>query len=153
VVTLADGNEWLVPVARAFAQGVRLPAAMRLGPNGEILYEILPRYMGFAARVERFWAEFFEALSAEPAAAGASGREPSGSITERELFDLAVEALGLNYLLGQWEVSHLGLLSTLALPIVLRAIIDVPTVERVMRERGAAAAQKKSTEECAGSST
>jgi hypothetical protein len=113
LVTLEDGHDWLIPVARCFPAGTNLPEALILGPGGELVSEILPRFAKFAGDAERV----YEAL----------GDGEDMSLTDG--WDIAVRALSLNYHLDRHEVSFLKLLTTTNMTMILRAIIDYPTIE------------------------
>ena len=135
-VTLGDGQQWLIPTARI------LPAGFRLNEQGEwTVGETLPRFAEFSRRVEKLWqvvVSEYEALADKRELA-----EDAPTLSVAERIDLAAEALSINYRAGRWEASHLGLLDATNLSNCLRAIVDLPSIEQVMRSQ-AEAAQKKS---------
>lgn len=118
LVTLEDGHDWLIPVARCFPAGTNLPEALILGPDGGLVSEILPRFAKFAEDAERVYA--------------ALGDGEDMSLTDG--WDVAVRALSLNYHLGRHEVSFLKLLTTTNMTLILRAIIDYPTITAAIED-------------------
>lgn len=123
-VTLEDGNKWLIPVARVFPVGTRLPEALILGPEGELVTEVLPRFAQFAKRANTLW-EIFAAQIAE-------GEE---KFTIRNGWDIAVEALSINYQLDGHSVSLLRLLTTANIKEVLTSVVDYPTIMEEMKKK------------------
>ncbi|MGD8237840.1 MAG: hypothetical protein PVH68_04770 [Armatimonadota bacterium] len=119
-VRLADGHQWLVPVARAFPGGTRLPERLMLGPDGGIVRRMLPEYVGLGRRAEKVW----QVVSAQ-----AQESDADVTLDVEEGWSIAAEALAINYRLGAPEVSMLGLLTTTNLAPVLQALVDWPTVE------------------------
>lgn len=124
-VILEDGQAWLVPVARAFPQGTRLPEALILGPAGELVREILPRYAQLWNRAERFW-EFWLAANSQ--------EDTPNAMEERDCLLLACEALAVNYRIGPDEASFLRLFTTANLRTTLQALVDVPALLTVAAE-------------------
>lgn len=126
-VRLADGKDWLVPTARIFPQGSRLPKALILGPGGELISESLPRYASISRQADRVWAEFERSID---------GNDPAESekpLTVQDQFDIAIEALSINYRLSKWEASALRLLTTDNVVKIIQALIDVPTLIEVAK--------------------
>jgi hypothetical protein len=110
---LDDGNEWMIPTARAFGRGSALPQALMLGPDGELVAQALPRFARLSNAAEKVFAAFL-----------GDGED----LTLQQCWDVAVMALGQNYRLSQWEVSALQLLNTDNVQTVLGHLIDMPTV-------------------------
>lgn len=123
-VRLGDGGDWLVPTARVFPLGTRLPESLVLGPDGELVREAIPRFARISRMAEQVWADL-ETMG------------QGGEITLREGWDIAAAALSVNYRVGINEVSALGLLTTANLfhmrgPSVLGAFVDWPAVMKAM---------------------
>lgn len=116
-VTLQDNREWLVPVARTFPNGTKLPQSLILGPQGELVREVLPRYAALWHKAEGFWESFIATFAGGP-----------DRIDEREAYDLAAEALAINYRVGPRELSVLRVFTTANLREVLLALIDWPSI-------------------------
>jgi len=102
-------------------------SSLILGKNGEVFIEELPQYAGFGAKAEKLWADFLNENSEK------KKEEPELSVPERMAF--AIEALAWNYHIGTEEVNLLKLITTQNLSEIMAAIIDVPTLVKVAKER------------------
>ncbi len=129
-VTLEDGNAWLVPVARVFPIGTCLPESLMLGPNGQVVKEILPCFAAFAKKAETVF-EFFQGEK---------------ELLEDEAWEIAVEALAINYHVGRQEVSALRLLTTINVAKVLGAIVDMPTIKEAAKKKRGRTARRRQFE-------
>jgi len=147
LVRLGDGQKWLVPVARMVAGGSTLPQAIVLGPKGEKIGRALPRYVALGRHGERVAVDLRIKMGVD---AAPDGYEP---VSVSEGWDIAVEALGINYRLGPDEVSLLELITTQNMVPILEALVDMPTLRAVTAERLAAAAKKKASDIPDGSNT
>lgn len=127
-VKLNDGNEWMIPVARAFPTGTNLPCSLSLGPDGELVFDILERYVPFSKHAERLFLEFYGGL------AGESEEEVAERLHDLDWFNHAVEALAVNYRVGAQEVSLLKLLTTRNVFEVCRAVVDFPEFVKRVQE-------------------
>jgi hypothetical protein len=119
LVTLEDGNKWLIPVARVFPIGTRLPEALILGPGGELVSEVLPRFAQFSKDADRA----YDALTGE------------GELSIADAWEIAVKALSLNYKLDRQEVSLLHLLTTTNIMEILKAIVDLPAILEMSKKK------------------
>jgi hypothetical protein len=86
---------------------------MRLGPGGQLVMEVLPRFASLTSCAERIFDSYF-----------GNGTSP----TFRECWDACCEALGVNYRLGPWEISSLELVLSDRLAGVMQAMVDVPSI-------------------------
>lgn len=136
-VTLADGNDWLIPCARSDVRQIDLPQSLRLGPNGEWVSETLPEFLEFCDRVERSYESFFEVMQAQR-----EYRSAENVIPDSELIALAVDGLSVNYHLSAQEISVLGLLTSANLFGIIGALFDWPTIERIVARE---ASEKKTS--------
>jgi hypothetical protein len=136
-VKLEDGKEWTVPLARVFPAGTCLPEALILSESGEVIREIIPRYAKFGAKVDRVWKEFQRQLDPDE-----HTKESNEPLSDQEEFDVAVEALAINYLVSKWEVAKLRLLTTENLTRILYAVIDIPTIREVVASYNESAKKK-----------
>ena len=154
-VELGDGRRWLVPVARTFGVGSRLPQQLVLGPDGET-WEGRP--------LERFAAVSAKAERVERAIGGTLREDEEPFVLMAEGAAIAADALALNYRVGPAEVSALGLLVVAhydpadpkTWPPVLRvlwAFIDGPTLEAVDAEEEEAARARRPLDTPDGSSS
>lgn len=135
LVRLADGNQWLVPIARGIAEegdGIAwypaLPQRMDLDDEGKWQANgPLPKYEELW-KLALIWWDAFRGV--EVTDEGATVEFPGGN-----LFDAAVIALGANYRLGRVEVAMLGLLDSQSPARVLNALIDWPTLEAALQKK------------------
>ena len=137
-VTLND-QKWRIPLARIFPEGTMLPQSLLMGPDGKLISKIIPKYAEFSARSEKLWkyVAFLTGLADEQA-----------SITEEELWLTAAEALDLNYYVGPDEINAMQLLTTANMRQIFEAVVDMPTILKVMED--IAEAQKKTDEGAEG---
>jgi hypothetical protein len=135
-VTLADGQEWVVPIARL------LPRALGLAADGSEVQETLPRYRHLCATTDRFWEWHREMWAARAAEARGEAPEPYRSPTEDELWQAASEALGVNYRVSRVELAALRVLTVPNAVAIIWALLDGPAIEEAARE-----AQKKGVQE------
>jgi len=133
-VTLEDGREYLVPVARAMDGHSPLPSRLRLGPAGELVSKVLPQYAALFTRAAAYWDAKTEYL--HNLAKGIKDAEAGTTVADA--FHLAADALNINYRLHGREVSALNLLSTSSCLRVLDALVDFPTLmDEVKKKAGA----------------
>jgi len=130
-LTLLDGNRWLVPIARGYAEEdgdlrwyKNLPQVLDLDDDGHWTRgAILPRYAALWDLACRW----------EQARMNNRGREPADGpdavirFQFADIIDAAVTALAANYAIGRLEAALAGLLSEEAAVEVLDALIDLPT--------------------------
>ncbi len=125
-VRLADGNDWLVPVARRVTGDLNFPAALHRDEKGVwSAGEVLPAYRDLWDTACRIWDALFAEIT--------KGRDLTIDVTVEA--DAAVEALAVNYRVGPTEVELLGLLTTTDVAEVLKALIDWPRVEQALAEQ------------------
>jgi hypothetical protein len=118
-VELADGERWLIPIARIISGGSALPQSLILGDNGEILTGEMPQYAGFSAKAQKLWQDFRIENKWD---------EGTPQLTAKDRMELAIDALAWNYRIGRIEVNMLHLLTTQNLAELMAVIIDVPTL-------------------------
>jgi len=125
---LEDGRDWLIPVARHFEKGSVMPRRLCLGPEGEVIFEALPRYARFCTNVELIWRDcrrLFRMLS--------EGEEPL-TLTDKQVLDFAVEALGVNYRVAIPEAALLQILTTQNMNLILNLVVDLPAYLAVQKD-------------------
>ena len=115
----AGGDEWLIPTARVFPVGTRLPEAILLGPGGTVYKRPLEKYAAFSARAEVLWEDFCRQLGWSE---GDQEMSPADDVA------MVVEAMSLNYRLGEDEVNALELLTTANIEQVLFSIVDAQSL-------------------------
>ncbi len=113
VVTMADGQEWTVPIVQTIIGDAALPTIYGIDANGALLKnKVLPAF-------ERLW-DLTRRLYA------AIENFDVTKITEPESVELLCSALALNYRVARWEVLNLGLLTVENKQRVFGAMIDFP---------------------------
>lgn len=142
LVRLEDGNDWLIPVARAI--GVI---------DGELVpYDSLPHSIGidddgnwsrngpickYAALFRialRWWDELQHGLAGQVIQ---DAEKVSISMEFNDIVSGAVEALATNYRVSCAEVSLLGILSDRVIFEILHSLVDMPTIEAFARKKKA----------------
>ena len=127
-----DDREWLIPVARSIVRGSTLPKEMVLGEDLQTWeHRELPEFLSLCADAEKVFGVIAGAAPDE-------GGDVTWAMDRSEAMRICVSALAVNYRVGPLEVSMLGLTDGDVWQ-VLRAVCDVPMVERVLADR-----QKKS---------
>jgi len=130
-VTLADGNQWLAPIARAcwppsedpYVYRVALPTVSTLDEAGRwIAGDVVGRYralwdLAVAWHDHYFATDDEEADEADPF---------TGPDAFHNAHQAALDALAHNYRLGPDEADLLGLLTQENIVAVLHALIDLP---------------------------
>lgn len=119
-ITLEDGQEWTIPVARAFGRGSQLPQALILGDDGQLVVESLPKFAELSQQAERVFDAFLN-----------DGED----LTLQDCWNIAVLALQQNYRVSGWELSALRALNTDNVQTVLGHLIDMPTILAAAQEQ------------------
>lgn len=131
-VKLADGEEWLVPIARQWSEdddgelrwSHALPRTLDLDESGEWTFtKILPRYAPLWEIAERWEEARQRAIVGESDEAG----NVPVKLTFANAIDSAVSALQINYRVSRIECAMAGLLAGGIPSDVLDAVIDWPT--------------------------
>lgn len=120
-VRLADGSDWLVPVARHVGGETPFPRALSLVEGRWEPGRVKARFGWLWEQAARIW----DALGQVEGATEVSFEDEVG---------IAVEALALNYRLGPHEVSFLELLDTRVEAEVVLALIDWPSVVEIQKK-------------------
>lgn len=126
-VILEDGQAWQVPIARPVASSPSLPQVLVLNDTNQLTCSPSPKFAAAVELGDRVFRWF---------------TDEGSDATLRDLFDAAVEILGINYTLGPVEASVLGLLTDRNVVEVCQEFIDWPAMRDIGREL--AEAQKKS---------
>jgi hypothetical protein len=72
---------------------------------------VLPEFVELWALVCKLW----EAVSVDPT-----------KLSPEDTYQLAAQALGMQYCVTGWELTHLGLFTTDTLAVTLAALVDIP---------------------------
>jgi len=146
VVTCADGNDYLVPVARQWSvvpdgeQGEKiagwfnaLPSRMTLDDDGEWTIGAVQAQYARLWEIATKWHDCYMRVNLEEV--------DEGEAVEFDLrgsADAAVEALAANYRLSRVEASLLGLFDSSVIYRVLAALIDAPTMQAFLKKKESA---------------
>ena len=123
-VRLADGNDWLVPVARAISGASPLPRRMKWDGSQWQTGDLLAQYTELFAQACRAWDTIVGATS-------------DGLATFTDECNLAAMALAINYRIGPAEISTLGLFDTASEVEVIKALVDWPALEEIKKKLAA----------------
>lgn len=135
----SDGQKWLIPTARIFPAGTRLPETLLLGPDNKVYTRPIAKYAEFSRRAEVLWNDFKKQL-------GWAEGEQELSYADEML--LVIEAISFNYHVGADEINALELLNTKNFEKIIHAIVDIPTLNAKLEEMGE---QKKNSQAtCSG---
>lgn len=113
-VRLGDGKEWMIPVARQFPQGTKLPQTLRLGSSG-LTQVVAPAYVELWEKACRI-ADIM------------LGNADDADVSAESMFRTALQALQVNYVVSLPEVNALGLFTDVAVRGILQAMIDLPSI-------------------------
>ena len=128
-VILEDGNKWLIPVARVFQTGGPPVFRLQLGPDDQwIVGEAIGRLRNIHKDAESIWSTSCAQLQG----AGESDEDATTDISLSVEADIAERALAVNYLLSRREIDALGLFSSSNVTDVALALVDFPTIKRIM---------------------
>jgi len=126
MVELNDGQAWEIPILRVLDPGIILPQFQQffLAADGERRMEMRPEYVDLGRRVEQVWERLMEAAMA--------GRASFDIVTDGDMIE---EAIGLNYFMGQGEISLSRLLNMGNVSAVINAMLDVPSISAFMKKK------------------
>ena len=124
-VSLADGNAWMIPVARHYDGSTPLPRPIKWHPErGWDTGEVVKRHRDLFAGAQRAW----------DAMMGATKDESLTAVVE---LDILAVALGTNYRVGPAEIGALGILTTTNRVDVVRALCDWPGLQALLKKKQA----------------
>lgn len=108
-VTLADGNDWKIPVIRNIDGTPGVESVLRIKPDGAIAFDKpAPQYMRVWDLAQRLWNQ---------------NTDPKSMMSEADLFLLIVDVMSLNYRVSKWEVGNLDLFTDENLSEVFKVIV------------------------------
>jgi len=130
MVTLSDGNEWLIPAAiRPDTMQPLLPFSYS-GENGEWTKAVKEQF-------QPFWNLALEVLEIITVSAdGEENQEALQKFTDEYRLNAAVLALSINYRISKYECQILELFDDESLNQIMFSIIDWPTVEDAFKKKG-----------------
>ena len=112
-VDLGDDNQWLIPIARQFPNGTRLPQSIKCGVDGSMVFEAIEKYAGITADADLLFETFTQ----------------GADIDDAEFVRIAIDCLAINYRVSKYEASALSLLSTTNINQLTGALIDMPSIK------------------------
>jgi hypothetical protein len=129
LVQLGDGQEWLIPIARSWAE-----------EDGDIRYRVeLPRRVGLdedgewqPGEVSRRYTELW-----------AVAEQHMQGMEYGQLNDGALCALQTNYAIGKYEQDALGLFEDDSVLAVLSALNDLPGYQEIVKKKAMSTKSKK----------
>ena len=125
-VKLLDGHEWIIPVARCFPEGTRLPMKVLPKRDGSVEYEVRDEYLILAETADMLLTSF--GLMREEEDGQAVVVETGLSV--EEAMSVCLKAIGCNYRISWREVRAMELVDGDALFEITLALIDWPTFEQ-----------------------
>lgn len=124
--TCPETGRWVVPLARRVDGRTELDQRIVYLPDRTTELRPVQRYEALCA----FAAEHFEFLS------GLESDETGQTVTfDQRYADVACEALGINYYVGAFELSLLGVLSRDAVMLICGYLCDWPGLVKILTER------------------
>lgn len=128
-VELADGQKWLIPIARKFVTElgrwmIGVPTLMDVDAEGNWTNDkIVPRCQSLWDAACRWWDYAIAGTAPEVVSVAEAG-------------DICELALAANYRLSRVEIAMLGLLDDDARTGVLEALVDLPTYDAHQKKTG-----------------
>ena len=126
LVTLSDGNEWMIPVVQRLS-----------GSNGAVQVEMaLPRTYGMNEQGDWTWGPVMRPYQRlwEIAMCVTEGMDSSGesdvTLTVPDENNLCSEILGVNYRVSAHELGFTNLLNENAVPKIFSAMLDLPKLSK-----------------------
>lgn len=117
-VVLRDGNVWEIPVARYYTGGSAFPSIF-VKQDGQISLQTSPEFWDISLKAEKVFSDMLLEKK---------------SLTWNDAFDIAVDALSINYHISVDEVLELALLDTVVCEQVLGALIDLPSIRDAVKK-------------------
>lgn len=130
LVTLADDQQWLIPVCRKFGRIDVLPTRMRFDHAARRWVEgdQLERYVSLSGHAERYYRHVFTTAGGDDELAA------TVILPFDEAAAIAAEALAVNYRLNATLIDHLALLTKHNISHILNAMIDMPGIIGLMQK-------------------
>ena len=142
-VTLADGRDWLCPVARGAIDSdgelgwcQNLPAAVGFDAEGNWTRQgVVAKYAPLWDVAMRWWDAFAAASPDEDDQPDGEAEKTRVTFEFADVNDAALLALATNYRVGKAEVVLLALFDDRATVEILKALIDWPTISAWLKKR------------------
>ena len=139
-VVLADGQTWLIPIARAVAeqQGQlqlvqNLPQRTTLDDKGDWVRDgVIPKYARLWEIANQWWDQVIAALN-DTDLPDSGESQISFEFAGRN--DAAVAALSANHAIGKFETAMLELFDDQCAGLILSALIDIPSINMFLKKK------------------
>lgn len=115
-VELLNGEKWEIPSAIVHPGILAVPRIYGLDDEGNDIFEIDPKYSAFVEKTQQFWKSIIDYQK--------ENDEETVSMDYAEMFDLASEAIGINYYISSIELKLLKLISTENIEKICLATVD-----------------------------
>lgn len=136
LVRLADGNNWLVPVARAFTDGRWTSSLPR-----KLAYDTATQTWTYDKPEMRFqplWdiaSKWMDYISQGGEKDDEGNVETVVDVSVAEAAQLCSDVLSFNYCVGPLECSQLGLFNDSTVVELLNAVVDMPTLNAWLKKK------------------
>lgn len=115
-VELGNGEKWEIPSAIVVPGALSVPRIYTIDDNGNDIFEVDPRYSDFVKKTEKFWKSVVDYEKED--------ENDRVTMDYNEMFELASEAIGINYYISGIELKLLKLISTQNIEKICLATID-----------------------------
>jgi hypothetical protein len=119
-VTLADGNDWFIPVVRFLDGNTQLPQVIMRKPNGKATWDVKPEYLELVRVADRIVKDLLDGEQ--------TAYDPD------EMLWFCTQALQLNYRIGEAEIAAMGLIDSGNVREIANAALDGPKLAVLMDE-------------------
>lgn len=132
-IELGNGEQWMIPLCRAFVEGAnglrhveKLPRSMDVDDSGQWVFgDVLPRFRRIWDASKTWYDAFAESLEAAKRDGDYLNVELQG-VSIAQAGDWALELIAANYRVGKIEVAILRLIDDDTRPEILNLSIDTP---------------------------
>lgn len=124
-VTLGDGRRYVIPVALADAPNFAVPWRETLDPDGRLTREVSPEYAAVCRAADGLWKHISE--------------DGDLDLDEDSLREACANAIAVNYRLDLHDCLALGLFTSETYRAMVRAILDMPGMEELLKKKALAA--------------
>lgn len=124
---LADGNKWVVPVARRYQEGCLLPKGTMMLVAGRIDEFVIEKYLPLQKIAEQLFVYFGLDYDKE------FQKDDGFLCDDVSFFNTCVSVLSTNYNLDFRDISVLKLFTTDNTVEILKIVVDMPYIDRLIK--------------------
>lgn len=121
-----EAGEWMIPLARKADGDTLFDPAIKFDETGKIIKETPARYKSICAFAEEHW---------ETISSGDTDGESITILADQRYCDVAVEALGINYHVGRYELSALEALTLSGAAMICSYLCDWPGYVKILTSK------------------